>query len=156
MSGQEPEATTALNLPTGQGKQLPDPEDAYWPASQGLAVGLVEPSGQAYPAGQSPLQAGVVSPVVLPKVPAGHSEQLSVLVSRYCPMAQVEAGAQVVPSASVPSGHRCPVGDVSPLPHTTEALAGEQSPLQAGVVSPVVLPKVPAGHSEHSVALGAL
>ena len=54
------------NSPAGHAVHTPAPVNEYWPAAHGVAVELVEPSGQAYPALQLPLQPESASPARLP------------------------------------------------------------------------------------------
>ena len=49
------------------------------------AVALVEPAAQVYPALHAPLQLALLSPVVLPNLPAGHGEQIESPAAAYVP-----------------------------------------------------------------------
>ena len=82
---------------------------------------------------QSPEHATIDSPVALPYLPLGHRLQLPTEpLVLYCP-----------------AGHGDPVAAVAPALHTYPALA-LQTPEQLDVVRPVMLPKRPCGHSEHT------
>jgi hypothetical protein len=56
-------------VPPGQGEQVPALDTLYLPAGHSNAVALVDPAGQAYPAVQFPVQAGVDNPGADPYVP---------------------------------------------------------------------------------------
>ena len=68
----EDSVAVAPKVPPGQGVHVEAPARLYLPAVQPSWVADVDPAGQAYPAVQFPLQAGVEEPPV-PKVPAGHA-----------------------------------------------------------------------------------
>ena len=134
-------ASDALpNRPAGHGRHAPAPPNAYWPATHGTAVPLVEPSGHAYPAlhapehddevrpetapnrplGHGPLHDAVAVTAVVPYRPAAHAEQFPAPAREYCP-----------------GGHGSDVPFVDPL---GQAYPAVQAPLHVGDVSPVAEP----------------
>ena len=88
-----PTAAVAPYRPAAHILHAPAPAKLYWPAGHAAAVELVDPAAHAYPAVQLPLHAGDVSPVVAPKVPAGHGpvqeEVVSAAVLPYRPAGQL-------------------------------------------------------------------
>ena len=64
---------TAPYRPALQLVHVPAPVKLYLPGGQMLAVGVVDPAAQAYPAVQFPLHADEFRPDTAPYLPAGHS-----------------------------------------------------------------------------------
>lgn len=64
-------AAPVLYVPAGHSVHVAAPELLNRPAGQGAAVALVDPTGQKYPAWQSPLQLEDTAPA-LPNFPALH------------------------------------------------------------------------------------
>lgn len=62
------------NTPPGHTVHTAAPPVEYVPGWHRVAVALVLPAGQAYPAAQAPVQVDTVSPRTPPNRPAGHSE----------------------------------------------------------------------------------
>ncbi len=89
--------------------QEEDPSLLNLPGGQGVSVGLMVPGPQVYPAGQRPLQAGVVSMGDSPYVPSGQGVQLLAPCSLYAP-----------------TGHRVALGLVAASPHMYPALQSKQ------------------------------
>jgi len=116
--------------------QDPAPAREYWPAGQAVAVALVDPAGQAYPAVQLPVQDGVVRPVVEPKVPAGqgdvHAATPTPAEDPYLPAAQ-EVHVPAAARLYVPGGQMDAVALVDPA---GQAYPARQLPLQAAVAKP--------------------
>jgi hypothetical protein len=98
------------HCPAGHSEHVPAPPVEYWPAEQTEAVAVVDPTGQAYPAAQAPLQALELEPPV-PYRPAGHCAQHADDVAPalpYTPAAHSpeQAGsARPVVDPYVPAGH---------------------------------------------------
>ena len=89
-----------------------------------LVVSPAEPP--KYPASHGPVHTADTWPVVFPKRPAGHSEQLPAPDKLYAP-----------------TGHTTAVSLVLPAGHAKPAV---QLPLHAAAVTPSTLPNLPAGH----------
>jgi hypothetical protein len=162
--------------PAGHTVHSPDPDTLYVPRPQMLAVPFVDPAGHAYPALQLPLHATLVSPAEAPNLPAGHgpeqADTVSPGVAPYSPAAQSTHTA-APPVLNFPAGHMTAVELVLPKGHAYPGLQGPlhklairpdkepwrppaHSPLQVGVVSPDVLPKVPAGQLVQDAAAPTL
>jgi hypothetical protein len=135
------------NLPTRHGSHTPAPTRLYEPGGHWMAVADVLPAGQAYPAVQVPLHAGVDSPDVDPKVPAGQAAvQLASAVRGNAPYRP--AGHTVHSPAPDrlyrPAGHGDTVALVDPAGHAYPAV---QTPLHADVFIAAVAPNCPATHT---------
>ena len=120
---------TVQAVARGQGSACEPPPGQKNPTGHAVANCCVAPAGQKYPGGalQLPEQAGVVSPLVAPKVPAGHG------------VAMTEARGQ-----NVPGGQR--EGDEVPFRQSEPAGQG------AHTAAPVPELNVPAGHRAQSAA----
>jgi hypothetical protein len=109
-------------------------------------VADVLPAGQAYPAVQDPVQAGVVSPDDAPNLPVGHAAVHdafeSPAVEPYSPWLQL-VHADAAAREYWPAGHTAAVADVEPAGQTYPAVQG---PLQAAEPNAAVAPYRPAAH----------
>ncbi len=65
-------ATSELHRPAAHDAHVPAPLVLNWPAGQATAVALVDPAGQAYPAGHCPEQPAVAMKGLLPNRPGAH------------------------------------------------------------------------------------
>ncbi len=99
------------------------------------------------PAAHPPVHAEVVSPVVPPNRPAGHT----VHASAAAPVLNRPVGHGVhapAPAAlNVPAAHGTWVADVDPAGHACPAV---QSPVQVASVAPPEEPNRPAWHGRHA------
>lgn len=132
--------------------QVGKPPVEYVPAGQMFAVALVLPAGQAYPAGHWPLQPGLVKPVTFPNAPAVQLAlqfaDVNPVVDPYRPALQLLHVPDPL-KLNLPMGQMLPVALVVPTGH---AYPARQGPLQDELVAAEELPKVPAGHKEHTEA----
>jgi hypothetical protein len=119
------------------------------PGGHARADEFVEPAGQKCPVLQGPEQAGVASPRTDPNVPAGHGVGTMLPEGQKAPTVQ---GVITVVALSLPSGHvkpgtQRPTHEGSIWPGARSAPTAGHGPEQAGVVKPVVLPKVMLGQT---------
>jgi hypothetical protein len=111
----KPTSDTLYHVPPGHKLQDADRARLYWPAghTDSVALGFVVPTGQAYPAGHSPLHDEVVRPTTdaLYHVPPGHTLQAADRAKLYWPAGHTNA---VAFKLVVPAGQAYPAGQLSP------------------------------------------
>jgi hypothetical protein len=124
--------------------QVPTPPTLYWPGPQMVAVALVDPGAQAYPALHGPLHAGLDRPLAAPYLPAGHDPlQAAVgspVVLPNTPALQL-VQAPDPPNANRPTGHMDAVALVDP---DTQKYPAVQLPLQPALPMAAIAPNRPA------------
>ena len=89
---------TAPYRPAAQLLQTPAPPKLYCPAGHTIAVALVDPATQKYPAAQLLLQLTDGRPAVAPYVPAGHRLHWPAPPTLYWPATHIAAVALVEPA----------------------------------------------------------
>jgi hypothetical protein len=138
-------ATLPLYVPAVQDEQTGAPARLNVPEGQTNAVALLDPSGQACPALQTPLHATLLAPAT-PNLPLGQAPLQAAegkpAVSPYLPAGQ-SVHADAAAALNLPAGHTL-VFEVDPGGHANPAA---QAPLHAGNGRPGAPPYVPPGQS---------
>ena len=119
---------------------MPDPDTLYRPTAQIAAVALTDPATQKYPAEQFPLQRSDDTPAAPPYRPAGHGAVQPAVVSPLL-FPNTPAGhslhAPCPPTLYLPGPHMAAVALVDPAAHSCPAA---QLPLHVATDTPAVDP----------------
>jgi hypothetical protein len=140
------------NRPATQSVQDPEPATEYLPAGHWLAVALVDPAGQAYPALHGPIHWAEVCAAALPNRPAVQlplqADVPIAAVEPYRPATQ-SVHTDAPPKENLPAGHT--------LAEALVDAAGQMYPAvqvneHAALVNPSVEPYTPGGQSVQAPA----